>query len=316
MHCGLTRGESSQGQRKPWASPLGAEASTPGALLYHDRAPASPLNMMLLNRQPAQQSTPANKAQAHAADPPSPPRQPAHPSAQQNGVAGRAQPERHAEAADGAVEALPAPQGSVVAARIAIDGNAQHTKQTVLSAKEQATQASVEAKVGAAGAPAPAGTVNATEAQQHASPTQPPPARKPKGKGFLGAEILVNQQAPPEKAQGNPTPNQPAEHQNSPLENAASRSALAPEKPGADKGADSSLAQAGAGQQGEAAPEQHHEPAISNHCKQSTQTREVEASRQSPDLEIASVHQAVEAVQVRPPSVFAPRLDPPHSAKE
>ena len=84
-----------QGQRKPWASPLGAEASTPGALLYHNRTPASPLNMLLLNGQPGQQNTPAKDVQAHSADVPSPPDPPTHSSAQQNGVIDSA----HAEAA-------------------------------------------------------------------------------------------------------------------------------------------------------------------------------------------------------------------------
>ena len=301
-----------QGQRQPWASPPGAEASTPGALLYHDRAPASPLTMLLLNRQPTQHGAPPKEAQAQSADLPSPSQQPAHPSAPHNGVVDTAQPEQSAEAADGVLEALPAPQGSAVPARLTTEGNAQQTKQTLpSSAKEQATQASVEAHAGAAGAVAPTGTVNPPETLQHRSPAQPPPARQPKGKGFLGAKILVNQQASPEKVQGNPTSNQPAERQSSPSKNAASQSALAVEQPGkTSNNADSSPAQTRPGQPAEAAPKQHHEPAINKHSKQSTQTGEVEVSRQSPDLEIASVHQAVEAVQVRSPCASAPCPDP------
>ena len=71
-------------------------------------------------------------------------------------------------------------------------------------------------------------------------------------------------------------------------------------QPGAtSNGPSTGPAQARARQQAEAALEPRQEPAINKNSKESTQTTEAhEASRQSPELEIASVHQAVEAVQV------------------
>lgn len=283
----MTSDDLMQGQRIPWASPPGAEASTPGALLYHDRTPASPLNMLLLNRQPAQQTTPTKEA--HSAAVPSPHQSPHHPSAQRNGNMDTAQPDRTAEP-------LPGPL-----AGITTDGNTQQAKATAPAAEEQATQANWKVHPAAPDVAAPAGVATAPEALQHSSPAQPAPAQKPKGKGFLGAEVLVNQQSLPEKDQGNSTCNQLTEHQNGQLTATAYQNGPTSDQPGdISNGPSSKPAQAKAGQQSEAVPQQRpQEPAINKHSKQSTQTGQVEASRQSPDLEIASVHQAVEAVQVR-----------------
>ena len=301
----MTHVDMMQGQRMPWASPPGAEASTPGALLYHDRTPASPLNMLLLTGQPAQQDTPAKDAHAHLADMLSPPDPPPLSPVQQNGIIDSTQPEQVAEAV---LEALASHQVDSAAAKVSTEGNPQTRKQTAPAAAEQATQPCVEAA-------APAESPSAPEALRRSSPAQPPPARKPKGKGFLGAEILAAQQATPEDDQGNHTRDQPAEHQSSPFNTAASRSAPTPAKPDAtSNGPSASPAQDRAGQQEEPAPRQRDEPAINKHSKQSSQTGEAEVSRQSPDLEIASVHQAVEAVQVRSPhaSAFALCLIPPY----
>ena len=282
-----------QGQRKPWASPLGAEASTPGALLYHNRTPASPLNMLLLNGQPGQQNTPAKDVQAHSADVPSPPDPPTHSSAQQNGVIDSA----HAEAAQ---KALPSSQVGSGAAKVSTEGGPQTSKQTAPAAAQQAAQPSVGAHAAAVAHAGPAESPAAPEALQRSSAAQPPPARKPKGKGFLGAEILAAQQTAPENDQGTSTCDQPAEHQSSPFVTSASRSTPAAAKPDAASNSPSaSPAQAKAGQPVGPAPQESQEPALNKHSKQSSQTGEAEVSRQSPDLEIASVHQAVEAVQVR-----------------
>ena len=310
----MTNGDVMQGQRMPWASPPGAEASTPGALLYHDRTPASPLNMLLLNGQPAQQDTPAKEPHAPSADMTSPPDLLTPSFAQQNGIIDSDRPEQLAEAV---LEALASAQVNSGAARVSTEGNPQTSKQTAPAAAKQAAQPRVEAHAAAAAGAAPAESPTAPEALHRSSVAQPPPARKPKGKGFLfGTETLAAQQATPEDDQGTSQRDQPAEHQSSPLVTTASRSAPAPAQPDAtNNGPSASPAHAQAGQHAEPAARECQEPAVNKHSKQSSQTGEAEVSRQSPDLEIASVHQAVEAVQVRPSCASFIQLSPPAHMK-
>ena len=260
--------------RQAWASPAGAEASTPGALLYHDRTPVSPANMMLLNRHPAQQS-----ADLLAASPP-----PTNPSAQQNGLAGTTLTGQHAEAANGDVEASAPPKAHQSA----------QAKQLTPTAGTQATQGIGRANEAAA-----------LEILQSSSPAQPVPTRKPKGKGFLGGQVPdaspQGQHAPPSNAQGNSEPCQIAEHHKSPENTAQYHSAPPSCQPSAlSKCPDARPAQAKSGQQPGSAQKHQQSPSMNGKSKQPTPSNAADGVyRHSPELENTSVHQAVEAVQVR-----------------
>jgi len=263
-----------QEQRQAWASPAGAEASTPGALLYHDRTPVSPANMMLLNRHPAQQS-----ADLLAASPP-----PTNPSAQQNGLAGATQTGQHAQTANGDVEAAAPSQAHQSA----------QAKQPTPIVGAQATQ-----DIGRANEAA------ALEILQNSCPAQPVPARKPKGKGFLGGQVPdaspKGQHASPSNAQGNSEPCQIAEHHKNP-ENAAQYHSAPPSCQPSSLGEcpNARPAQAKSGQQPGSAQKHQQSPSMNGKSKQPTPSNAADGvSRHSPELENASVHQAVEAVQVR-----------------
>lgn len=266
-----------QGQRKAWASPPGPEASTPGALLYHDRTPASPVNMMLLNRPEPPQTAQAQDSQP----PPAPPLPPPLPSS--NG--GTTPATAHAAAATPANAAIASP---------VITGSSQGT---------------------AAGAPAPEPNGGSSAPQLK--------AKQPRGKGFAGLPAPVA--SPPQigsPSNGQRTPagpdlmqaSRPAQTDEPPAATQRGSPQGTPAPPAPSLAARAGSADNGAAprpgraqQTGSAAEAAPKRPSVSSGGTQREQGRasDKQAAKrqkglpgQSPGLAGASVHQAVQAVQV------------------
>ena len=265
-----------QGQRKTWSSPPNAEASTPGALLYTDRTPASPV---LLNGQPV----PMRETWSSPKGPSAPLPQEPPPPAQQLAAAGSAQNE------------APAGEHSVAAAgrEAAAAGAAKAGSDASAPGPAEVPQTSPRGR----GRPA------------KGSPAKPTPGRKPKGKGFLGvtipeapAEALPPPQGPPGSDPGIAAPTQTEEPRRSPREPTEHHSAPPSAQPSsAGNGPQAKKART------DAAPKLLPPSDVTGSGKQPTQKRAANGpvtekqngpSRPSPELEDNSVHQAVEAVQV------------------
>ena len=279
IHRGLLKRHHSvlQGQRKAWASPPGPEASTPGALLYHDRTPASPVNMMLLNRPEPPQTAQAQDVQP----PPAPPLPPPLPSSNGGGTPAMT----HAAAATPASAGMASP---------IITGSSQGTAAGTL-------------------APEPNGGCSAPQ----------PKAKQPRGKGFAGLPAPV---APPPQigspSNGQRTPagpdlmqaSRPAQMDGPPAATQRGSPQGTPAPPAPSLAARAGSADHGAAprpgraqQTGSAAEAAPKRPSVSSGGTQREQGRASDdqaAKRQkgllgqSPGLAGASVHQAVQAVQV------------------
>lgn len=174
-----------QGQQPPWGCVPGADASTPGSLLYHDRTPASPVNMLLLSRQPAG----LQDAQAQSSDMPPPPPAPGAGSDTAAGVARGGGP---AGLPSLAAQALPPPPSKGVAVSVVAKGEAQ--AQQGAGAKKKGSAAGVaKSSETAASEGAQISNGAAAPRQKRAQGSnstgclpQQAPAKRPRGKGFAG----------------------------------------------------------------------------------------------------------------------------------
>jgi hypothetical protein len=266
-----------QGQQKTWSSPPNAEASTPGALLYTDLTPASPV---LLNRQPVLMRE--TWGSTKGPPPPLPPGSP--PLAQLMAAAGSAQ--NKAPAGELPVTAAGGRAASVGA--LNAGGDALGPMPAELPQKS------------------PRGRGMAAKG----SPAKPTPGRKPKGKGCcLGIATLEQpdgalppSQGPLSSTPGSSAPTQTAEPCRSPGKPVDHHSAPPSAQPSsAGSGPQAKMAKA------DAATKALPLAGAAGTGKQPTQRRAVNGpvtqkqngpSRPSPELEDSSVHQAVEAVQV------------------
>ena len=267
-----------QGQRKTWASPPGPEASTPGALLYHDRTPASPVNMMLLNRPEPPQAAQAQDAQP----PPAPPLPPPVPSSNGGSMPAATQ-------APAAVPASAAMAGPVVT------GGSQGTAAGAVAPAANGGSSAPQPKAkqprgkGFAGLPAPVASPPQTGSPSNGQRTGFA-CDLPRGSGpaQMGGEPAAAQRGSPQDA---PAPPEPS---------------LAARAGSADNGA--ALKSGRAQQTDSAAQAALKRPSVSNGGAQREQGRassdDQAAKRQkglpgkSLGLQAACVHQAVQAVQV------------------
>ena len=266
-----------QGQRKAWASPPGPEASTPGALLYHDRTPASPVNMMLLNRPEPPQAVQAQDTQP----PPPPPLPPPLPDSNGGSI----------HAATDAAAAMPA--GAAVASPV-MKGSSQGAAAGTLAPAPNGGSSAPQPKAkqprgkGFAGLPAPVAS--------------PPQMGSPSSGQRTGAACDLPRASGPAQMNGEPSAAQQENPQGTPAPPAPS---LAARAGSADNGAAPRPGRAQqTGSAAEAAPKR---PSVSSGGAQREQGRasDGQASKrqkglpgQSPGLAGASVHQAVQAVQV------------------